>query len=70
MYNFYMVEIFGIFKYDGSLYIRTGTNTARNIFTKNAREFRCKIYSGIFDILFDYIENSNDVVDIFKNWIM
>lgn len=41
-----------------------------NIFTKNAREFRCKIYSGILDILFDYIENSNDVVDIFKNWIM
>ena len=40
MYNFYMVEIFGIFKYDGSLYIRTGTNTARNIFTKNVSVFR------------------------------
>lgn len=41
-----------------------------NIFTKNAREFRCKIYSGILDILFDYIENSNDIVDIFKTWVM
>ena len=32
MYNFYMVKMFGIFKYSGSLYVRTGT--ARNIFTK------------------------------------
>ena len=34
MYNFYMVKMFGIFKYSGSLYVRTGTDTARNIFTK------------------------------------
>ena len=25
MYNFYMVKMFGIFKYSGSLYVRTGT---------------------------------------------
>lgn len=40
MYNFYMVKMFGIFKYSGSLYVRTGTDTARNIFTKNVSAFR------------------------------
>ncbi len=41
-----------------------------NIFSQNPREYRCKIYSGILDILFNYIENEPDVVEIFKNWIM
>lgn len=40
------------------------------IFSKNPREYRCKIYSGILDILFDYIEHEPDVLEIFKNWIM
>ena len=40
MYNFYIVKMFGIFKYNGSLYVRTGTDTARNIFTKNVSAFR------------------------------
>lgn len=40
-----------------------------NIFAQNPREYRCKIYSGMLDILFDYIENKPDVVEIFKNWI-
>ena len=41
-----------------------------NIFSQNPKEYRCKIYSGILDILFNYIENEPDTVKIFKNWIM
>lgn len=41
-----------------------------NIFSQNPREYRCKIYGGILDILFNYIENEPDTVEIFKNWIM
>lgn len=33
MYNFCFVEMFGIFKYRDIPYIRTGTHTARNIYT-------------------------------------
>ena len=33
MYNFCFVEMFGIFKYKNIPYIRTGTHTARNIYT-------------------------------------
>lgn len=40
-----------------------------NIFAKNPREYRCKVYSGILDILFDYIENKPDVAEILKTWI-
>ena len=41
-----------------------------NIFSQNPKEYRCKIYGGILDILFNYIENEPDTVEIFKNWIM
>lgn len=41
-----------------------------NIFSQNPREYRCKIYGGILDILFNYIEKELDVVEIFKRWIM
>lgn len=41
-----------------------------NIFAQNPKKYRCKIYSGILDILFDYIENEPDVLEIFKKWIM
>lgn len=41
-----------------------------NIFSQNPREYRCKIYGGILDILFNYIEKEPDVVEIFKRWIM
>lgn len=40
-----------------------------NIFAQNPKEYRCKIYSGILDILFNYIENEPDIVDVFKTWI-
>ncbi len=41
-----------------------------NIFSQNPKEYRCKIYGGILDILFNYIENEPDVVEILKKWIM
>lgn len=40
-----------------------------NIFSKNPREYRCQIYSGILDILFDYIAKQPDVIQIFEKWI-
>lgn len=40
-----------------------------NIFAQNPKEYRCKIYGGILDILFNYIENEPDIVDVFKTWI-
>lgn len=41
-----------------------------NIFASYPKEFRCKIYGGILDILFDYIEKQdNDVIEIFRKWI-
>lgn len=35
---FYNVPIFSVFKYNNVLYVRTGTNTARNIYTKEIIE--------------------------------
>lgn len=40
-----------------------------NIFAQNPKEYGCKIYGGILDILFNYIENEPDIVDVFKTWI-
>lgn len=40
-----------------------------NIFAKNPQEYRCKIYKGILNILFDYIEKKPDVLKIFREWI-
>ena len=41
-----------------------------NIFAQNPNEYRCEIYKGILDILFEYIENEPEIVDIFNRWIM
>lgn len=41
-----------------------------NIFVRNPNEYRCEIYKGILDILFAYIENQPENIDIFKKWIM
>ncbi len=40
-----------------------------NLFAHNPNEFRCKIYKGILDILFNYIKNDQDALEIFKKWI-
>ena len=41
-----------------------------NIFQQNPKEYRCKVYGGILDILFSYIEKNSEVVEIFKRWII
>ena len=41
-----------------------------NIFAKNPHEYRCKIYKGILDILFNYIEKDKEAIEVFKHWIM
>lgn len=41
-----------------------------NIFARNPNEYRCEIYKGILDILFEYIENKPENIDIFNRWIM
>lgn len=41
----------------------------KNIFMKNSKEYRCKIYSGILEILFDYIENDKETLDVFYRWV-
>lgn len=40
-----------------------------NLFAKNPNEYRCKIYKGILDLLFYYIETDPSIVDIFKKWV-
>lgn len=40
-----------------------------NIFPKNPKEYRCKIYGGILEILFDYIEKDKETLEIFNSWI-
>ncbi|MBR2247942.1 MAG: His-Xaa-Ser system radical SAM maturase HxsB [Clostridia bacterium] len=39
-----------------------------NLFAQNPNEYRCKIYKGILDILFEYIRKG-DNIEIFKKWI-
>ena len=41
----------------------------KSIFAKNPNEFRCKIYGGMLDIIFDYLKNNNEILDIFNKWI-
>lgn len=40
-----------------------------NIFSKKPKEFRCQIYGGILEILFNYIENDKEARQIFEKWI-
>ena len=40
-----------------------------NIFARKPKEFRCKVYGGILDTLFDYIENAGTEKGILESWI-
>ena len=40
-----------------------------NIFVRKPKEFRCKVYGGILDTLFDYIENAGTEKEILESWI-
>ena len=42
----------------------------QDIFPKKANNYKCKIYKGILDILFEYLEeNDRQVIDIFISWV-
>lgn len=40
-----------------------------SIFAGRPKEFRCHVYGGILEILFDYIKNDEEVKQIFERWI-
>ncbi len=40
-----------------------------NLFAQNPNEYRCRIYKGMLDILFNYIKNDTDAVNVFKTWV-
>lgn len=41
----------------------------KNIYSREPNGYRCKVYKGILDILFDYIKNDPVAVEIFETWI-
>ena len=41
----------------------------QNIFTREANGYRCSIYKGMLDILFEYLYNEDEVTEIFKTWL-
>jgi His-Xaa-Ser system radical SAM maturase HxsB len=42
-----------------------------NIFSSKPNNFRCKIYGGILDILFEYLKNKDDeIIKIFETWAL
>ena len=42
---------------------------ANNLYDKNIKDFRCEVYKGIMDIIFEIIEEDNvKKIDILKSW--
>lgn len=40
-----------------------------NIYSREANGYRCELYKGMLDILFEYIKNDEDALEIFKKWL-
>ena len=40
-----------------------------NIYSREANGYKCKIYKGILDTLFEFIHDDNQIVEIFKTWL-
>lgn len=41
-----------------------------DIFPNQAKNYRCKIYSGMLDTLFDYFKNNNEkAISVLKSWV-
>lgn len=40
-----------------------------NLYSRQANGYKCKIYRGILDLLFNYIDADAEVVEIFKKWL-
>ncbi len=41
----------------------------QNIYSRQVNGYRCKIYKGILDILFEYLKEDKKVLEIFKTWL-
>ena len=41
----------------------------KNIYSREANGYKCSIYKGILDILFDYLENNSQALEIFRTWV-
>ena len=40
-----------------------------NIYARQVNDYRCKIYKGILDTLFLYIQKDTDALSIFETWV-
>lgn len=40
-----------------------------NLYSREANGYRCKIYKGMLDILFEYLENDKEATEIFSKWL-
>ena len=40
-----------------------------NIYARQANDYKCKIYKGILDVLFLYIQKDMDALKIFETWV-
>jgi len=44
--------------------------STNNLYEKNSKDFRCSVYKGIMDILFEIIEeNDENQINVLKSWI-
>lgn len=44
--------------------------STNNLYEKNSKDFRCSVYKGIMDILFEIIEeNDENKINVLKSWI-
>ena len=41
----------------------------KNIYARSANGYKCAIYKGIIDTLFEYLYLDNDVMEIFETWL-
>ena len=43
---------------------------ANNLYDKNIKDFRCEVYKGMMDIIFEIIEEEDvKKIDILKSWV-
>lgn len=41
----------------------------QNIYSREANNYKCKIYKGMLDTIFDYLYDNKEVMEIFKLWL-
>lgn len=40
-----------------------------NIYEHEANGYRCRIYKGMLDTIFDYMYDDNEIMETFKSWV-